>query len=312
MTVDVDEIRLDVPRHDLIRGLTPMRAEDDGNVMVGYPIVFNQWAEINSWEGHFLERVLPSGPVKALKEHRSRIRVQYNHGMHPFVGSTALGTPKVFKRDQVGVYTETPLTDHMYNRDIIRPLLADGTVDGMSFRFSVIEDKWRQPKEPTDYNPAMLPERSLVDFRWHEFGPVDWPAYEAASAGIRSQAAFALWLQTPQDQRRDLMRQFDISVPTERRLVVPGWDPPKSTDSTEEREQDPSAGSDATDDTAADAANDSGPVDDATRSTDAEATPPEAPIYQPARPPALTPERRESQKGLLRTWLASVDSRSTT
>jgi uncharacterized protein len=294
-----DEARLDVPRNDLIRGLTPMRAEDDGNVMVGYPIVFNQWTEIDSWEGHFLERVLPSGPVKAMKEGRQR--VQYNHGMHPVVGSSGLGTPRVMKRDAMGVYTETPLSDTSYNRDIIKPLLADGTLDGMSFRFSVIEDRWRQPKEPADHNPKMLPERSLVEFKWHEFGPVDWPAYEAATAGIRSQVALALWLQTPQEQRASLMRQFHVSLP-EPRVIVPGWEAPTPAP-TEEREQDPSAGDDATDTGDPDeGSHDSGPVD-ATRSMDAD----EAPTYQPARPPALTPERRESQRGLVRAWAALSD-----
>lgn len=294
--LDDTEARLEVPRHDLIRGLTPLRAESDGNVMVGYPIVFNQWTEIDSWEGRFLERVLPSGPVKSMKDGRQR--VQYNHGMHPVVGSSGLGKPKVMKRDSVGVYTETPLSDTSYNRDIIRPLLADGTLDGMSFRFSVIEDSWKKPKEATEWNPNMLPERSLVEFKWYEFGPVDAPAYEAASAGIRSQAALAMWLQTPHEARAQIMRQFDISVP-EPRIFVPGWDAPKTSGPSEEREQDPSAGADATDETGS-----SGPVDEATRSTEAEAEPP-AP-YQPVRPVPVARDRRSAEREDVRAMVARL------
>lgn len=299
MTLIADDQRVDAPRNDLIRGLMPLRAEEDGNTMVGYPIVFNQWTEINSWEGRFLERVLPSGPVKSMKEGNQK--VQYNHGMHPVVGSSGLGKPRVMKRDSFGVYAEVPLSDTSYNRDIIKPLLADGVLNGMSFRFSVVEDRWKKPTEPADHNPEMLPERSLVEFKWPEFGPVDWPAYEATQAGIRSQAAFALWLQTPPQQRSDLLRQFDITAPAEPSVWAPGWEPkgqgpPRITaPGTEERQdqQDPTAGDDATED-------ESGPGDESTRSTGDEPSPP---AYQPARPVPVSRERRESQLGLVRTWV---------
>jgi HK97 family phage prohead protease len=263
--------------------------------MVGYPIVFDKWTEIDSWEGRFLERVLPSGPVKAMKE--TRQKVQYNHGMHPVVGTSGLGTPRVLKRDDFGVYCEVPLSPTSYNRDIIAPLLSDGTLDGMSFRFSVVEDKWRRPKEPSDYNPEMLPERSLIEFRWPEFGPVDWPAYQATQAGIRSQAALALWLSTPSEQRSALMSQFGIVASPERRLWVPGWEPkPPAADSVEDRkEQDPTAGVVATEGQQ-DPKDENGPDDQATRSEQ---------TYQPARPTPMSPQRRESRLGQVQAWAAT-------
>jgi HK97 family phage prohead protease len=321
------EQRFDVPRHDLIRGLSPMRAEDDGNVMVGYPIVFNQWTEIANWEGNFLERVLPSGPTKALKETADRIKVQYDHGMHPLVGTSGLGKPRQLKRDSVGVYTETPLSDHWFNRELIKPMLVDGVLDGMSFRFSVVEDSWTYPKKPTEHNPKALPERSLVDFKWYEFGPVDHPAYQAAMAGIRSQAAFALWMQASEEERSEIMREHSI-VPQDQRLIVPGWDRPavlaagetvvpragvgdptwhldrlaaafrsahKITAPTEERNE--SAGDDATD------ATESEPDGQSTRSEE-EAPPEETSDYTPAQRTPLSPERRQAQKGMVAAFLA--------
>jgi HK97 family phage prohead protease len=299
-----DEARLDAPRNDLIRGLMPLRAEEDGNTMVGYPIVFNQWTEINSWEGRFLERVLPSGPVKSMKEGRQK--VQYNHGMHPVVGSSGLGKPRVMKRDSFGVYAEVPLSDTSYNRDIIRPLLADGVLNGMSFRFSVVEDRWKKPDEPADHNPEMLPERSLVEFKWPEFGPVDWPAYEATQAGIRSQAALALWLQTPHQQRSELLRQFAITAPAEPTIWAPGWEPRSATGApktvipdAEERseedhdQQDDPAGDDATEDEQ----EEDGPDEQATRSED---------TYQPAQRTPMSRERRQAQMGTVRAFLAQT------
>jgi hypothetical protein len=40
--------------------------------------------------------------------------------------------------------------------------------------------------EARDYNPEGLPERRVKEVRLHEFGPVTFPAYIGAGAGLRS------------------------------------------------------------------------------------------------------------------------------
>ncbi len=38
----------------------------------------------------------------------------------------------------------------------------------------------------SDYNPDALPERTITDVQLFEFGPVTWPAYAGATAGLRA------------------------------------------------------------------------------------------------------------------------------
>lgn len=273
---------IEAPREDLIRMTETVRAENDGSTLVGYAAVFNRWTEIDSWEGRFKERISPGAFRKTLAERAGKVKVLFNHGMDPSIGDKPLGKPSVMEEDSRGLKVEVPLDDTSYNADI-KALLRSGALDGMSFRMTVVQDEW----DKLDGKKGQLPERTIKEVRLYEFGPVTFPAYDATKAGVRAHApaAYDAW-----------------------RSAHPPIAPP-----IEEREQDPPADEPVTGDPeAADAApDDSGPVADTTRSTDDEGTPPEPPTYQPARPPALTPERRESQKGLLRTWLASVDSRST-
>jgi len=183
---------MDAHREDLIRMTTEpveMRAADDGNTLVGYPIVWDQWTEIAGWEGNFLERVAPTAADKTLAERGNKVKVLFNHGFDPSIGDKPLGKPAVMEPRDFGLWTETPLADTSYNKDI-RELLSVGAVDGMSFRFSIIRDEWNDEPDPSDINPKGLPERTIKEFRLYEFGPVTFPAYEATTAGVRAREAY--------------------------------------------------------------------------------------------------------------------------
>jgi HK97 family phage prohead protease len=179
--------RLEVPREDLIRMTTSVRAEDDGNLLVGYAAVFNDWTEINSWEGQFKERIAPGAFRKTLRERGDQVKVLFNHGMDPSIGDKPLGKPRSMKERDKGLYVEVPLDDTSYNADI-KALLRSGALDGMSFRMSVLAEEWNLPEEG-------LPERTIKEIRLYEFGPVTFPAYQATEAGVRAHAprAFEAW-----------------------------------------------------------------------------------------------------------------------
>jgi HK97 family phage prohead protease len=189
---------MELPREDLYR-MTPSgeaRLDSDpdaGNTMVGYPIVFNTWAEISGWEGNFLERIAPSALAKTLKERGDKVKVLFNHGMDPQIGDKPLGKPAVMKADDSGLWTETPLADTSYNNDL-KVLMRTGVIDGMSFRFSVTKEDIDEEPEPSESNPKGLPERTITELKLYEYGPVTFPAYEATSAGIRGQQGYQAWL----------------------------------------------------------------------------------------------------------------------
>jgi hypothetical protein len=187
----------DLHRDDLFRmvptGAARLRAEgDDGNTLVGYPIVFNQWTEINGWEGRFLERVAPGAVTKTLKDRTGPPPLLFDHGMDPTIGNKPLGKLSVIESRDYGLYIEAPLDDTSYNEDL-RESLKSGALDGMSFRFTVTRDDSELPDETTEWNPDRLEERTLREIKLAEVSVVMFPAYDATMAGMRGKKAFTIY-----------------------------------------------------------------------------------------------------------------------
>lgn len=165
--------------------------EPDGNTMFGHFAVFDEWTEINSmFEGHFLERVAPGAFRKTFRENRDAIKVLFQHGADPQIGDKPLGSIEELYEDERGAYYEVRLLDAAYVRDDLLPGLTAG-VYGASFRFGVMREDFDQRPEISDYNPTGLPERTLKELRVPEFGPVTFPAYQSATAGVRNTEADA-------------------------------------------------------------------------------------------------------------------------
>jgi HK97 family phage prohead protease len=179
------------PQGNLVRALSGCEIRDAGDgdtgpgTLTGYLATFNQWAEIRSQrEGHFLERLSPGAFQKTITEGRSRLKVTFNHGKDPQLGDKVLGIPSVLEEDAHGVRYEVPLFDTSYNRDLAPGLRAGAY--GSSFRFDVIADDFVKRPARSAYNPTGLPERTVREVRMPEFGPVTFPAYAGATAGMRS------------------------------------------------------------------------------------------------------------------------------
>lgn len=178
----------DFPRNNLIRMSQDVRAERDDTgrrTLVGVPIVFNTWTEINGWEGRFKERIAPGALTKTLAERGDKIKVLYNHGYDPQIGEKPLGKPSVLDVRDDGLHVEVPLADTSYNKDL-EALIDAGALDGMSFRFGVIADDW----DNLDARDGTLPERTITELRLMELGPVTFPAYEATTVGVRSRTEY--------------------------------------------------------------------------------------------------------------------------
>jgi HK97 family phage prohead protease len=166
-----------------------LRSSDDGSTgrtLHGHFAVFDRWTEIDSWyEGRFMERVGEKAFTRTFKERGDKIRVLYDHGHDPSIGNKPLGAPDVLRVDKgVGPYYESELFEASYVDDLI-PALRAGQL-GASFRFRVTGEQWVEPKRETEHNPNKLPERTITDVDLYEFGPVTFPAYEDATAGVRS------------------------------------------------------------------------------------------------------------------------------
>jgi HK97 family phage prohead protease len=178
----------DAQRTDLVLRAPAAEAEASANpngmpTMFGHFTVFNRWTEIDSWyEGNFLERIAPGSFKKTFRELTPR--VLFNHGMDFFVGDKVMGPPDVLREDDEGPYYEVPLLDTSYNRDLVPGLEAG--LYGASFRFTVLREEFVEEPGVSNENPKGLPERTIKEVRCSEFGPVTFPAYADATAGVRS------------------------------------------------------------------------------------------------------------------------------
>lgn len=170
-----------------------LRAADDPDgsgdeampVMEGHFAVFNEWTEIHSyWEGNFMERIAPGAFKKTFSEQRDAIKVLFNHGMDFGIGDKPLGPIEDLREDDLGAYYAVQLLAADYVRELV-PGLAENLY-GASFRFRVIREEWVDDVAPSDENPKGLPERTLKELQVPEFGPVTFPAYPNATAGLRS------------------------------------------------------------------------------------------------------------------------------
>src|ERR1044072_7882123 len=82
---------------------------NDGRTLSGYAAVFNSPTRIDSWEGTFDEIIAPGAFKKSLRERVPRM--QFDHGMHPLIGSIPIGRFTVLEEDSVGLRVEGRLTD---------------------------------------------------------------------------------------------------------------------------------------------------------------------------------------------------------
>jgi hypothetical protein len=166
------------------------RSEDGMPTLNGHFAVFNRWTEINSiFEGHFMERISPGAFSKTFQENRDHIRVLFQHGRDNAIGDKPLGPIDTLEEDDVGARYEVPMLDTAYNRELIPGLKAN--LYGASFRMRVTREDMVLPDHPnhpgpSDYNPDGLPERDIKEIACSEFGPVTFPAYKTATAGVRS------------------------------------------------------------------------------------------------------------------------------
>jgi HK97 family phage prohead protease len=174
------------------------RATDDGEpsdglTLEGHAAVFNTPALIDSWEGRFYEQIAKGAFKKTFAE-RTPV-LQFDHGHHPLIGSIPIGRINTAKEDTEGAYVKGRLHDNWLIQPV-RDAIREESITGMSFRFTVVRDEWRDEKGRLINDPNKLlemmwggdeiPTRTLREIKVPELGPVVFPAYEATDVGVRS------------------------------------------------------------------------------------------------------------------------------
>lgn len=194
---------MDAPRDNLTRSvpfqLERADATGDGLTLEGYGAVFDSPTLIDSWEGRFNETIARGAFAKTLKE-RTPV-IQFDHGKHPLVGSLPIGAVETIREDSHGLYVKARLHDN-WLVEPVRDAIKSGSIDGMSFRFSVVKDSVDQSGD--------VPTRTVQEVKLYEVGPVVFPAYPDTTVGVR-----AAELAADPEFRAHLARALLIGTPTD-------------------------------------------------------------------------------------------------
>ena len=218
------EFRFNAPRENLVRKVE-FRAEpsSDGLTLEGYAAVFNEWTEIDSYEGAFQERIAPGAFKKTIQERMPVL--QFDHGTHPLIGSIPLGVITSLREDEHGLRVKARLSDN-WLVEPVRDAIRDGAIQGMSFRFRVINDKWVRGKNG--------PERTINEIALYEAGPVVFPAYEQTTVGVRSREV--LTSLTDPEVRSEIAKLLTIGTELAAETTEADESPTHSTRSQSQRQ----------------------------------------------------------------------------
>ena len=170
------------PRDDLYRAMPGGATAPDGKTLTIRLAPHDEWAEITSVvEGHFMERFSRSAYRKTMAEQKPKMLFQ--HGKDPEIGEKPIATTDEVGEDETSPYARGEILDG------VPPLVVDGLrkgVYGASHRFSVVREEWVPKPKAGPHNPDGIPERTVIEARLYELGPVTWPAYAGASVALRS------------------------------------------------------------------------------------------------------------------------------
>jgi HK97 family phage prohead protease len=176
------------------------QTDGDGLTLEGYAAVFDQPTRIDSWEGTFDEKIRRGAFRKSIRE-RSPV-MQFDHGHHPLIGSIPIGRIVDLREDEQGLFVSARLSDN-WLIEPVRDAIRDEAVQGMSFRFSVVREEWRDANgklvKPDELSMLLWDsgergplERTLIEVKVAELGPVVFPAYEGTSVGVRAREVATL------------------------------------------------------------------------------------------------------------------------
>ena len=160
-----------------IKELRVERVEGRGPKIGGYAAMFNsESVDLGGFteriaQGAFSTTLAGSGDIMALAQHNPEKPL----------ASRAAGTLAIVEDERGLAFEAGPLPDTTHARDVVADIEA-GNIKGMSFAFNVPKggDRWAK------VGPGQWL-RTLLDLRLIEVSPVTFPAYPAASVGLRAQ-----------------------------------------------------------------------------------------------------------------------------
>lgn len=147
-------------------------AENEPLKIIGYAARFNELSE-EMWG--MREKIAPGAFTEAIG--KSDVRALWNHDPNYVLGRTKNGTLQI-REDEQGLFYEVMPPDTQWARDLVESIKR-GDVDQSSFAFTVDVQEWDESSDPV--LRTIVKVRELFDV-----SPVTYPAYPAATSGVRS------------------------------------------------------------------------------------------------------------------------------
>lgn len=159
--------------------LTGVQIETRGGVPTeirGYSAVFNSVADIGFWK----EVVIPGAFKRTIQENNNDIAALVDHDPARVLARITNQRLEL-REDGHGLDMRAKPTDTSYARDLMTNI-AERNVTKQSFGFVVPPggDQWRTVDG--------VEQRELIDVELYDVSPVTYPAYQATSVTVRSQA----------------------------------------------------------------------------------------------------------------------------
>lgn len=152
---------------------------DEKKKIVGYASVFYNGQEGTEYDiygdGYLYERIMPGAFDRAARE--DDVRALFNHDVNQLLGRSTSGTLRL-SVDTIGLRYEIDPPDTQLARELTE-LLGRGDINGSSFSF-IVTDSAPVRKEG---GRRIL---EIKGVRLFDVGPVTFPAYTAASSGVRA------------------------------------------------------------------------------------------------------------------------------
>lgn len=147
---------------------------ENGGVIDGVPIVFEQPTDIGGW----FEETIARGAIS--EDVLRDVAFFYNHNLNTKpLARTRTGKLK-FTIENDGVHMDARVNRERSDSNDLYLAIQDGDIDGMSFMFRVEADEWTDLD--TDY-----PKRRITKIGYvQEVSAVNYPAYEGTSINARA------------------------------------------------------------------------------------------------------------------------------
>lgn len=198
----------------------------DGRTLEGYAAVFNSPTVIETFFGDFEEEIARGAFRKTLRDKTPVL--QFDHGRDMRTGSIPIGAINNINEDEHGLFVSARLFDN----DVVEPIrqaIEAEAINGMSFRFRIMKEDWRDAAgdliaDDDDlfdllFDDDAMPRRTVREVELFELGPVVFPAYDSTSVGVRS-----LLATLDRDKRVTLVRELVETVCGDSRAAVSSHD----------------------------------------------------------------------------------------